>query len=302
MNRNYTVLLVALAGFLLAVLMCVVLYVTSPPTAYAQDTSAKAQAFGWFQWCEPTRTGMFDPIMYPRQPGASHRHIYTGNKSVTAFSTRATLMQGKSTCSFADGTTGGNHSLYWVQDLKLRDGTFAGAAFTTAYYTAWPGIDPNKITVPPAGIKAIIRNVPGSSMQWACAGRDAAIRGLREWPHDCDPNSQRPYVTLNIKYPSCSDGRKDSADHISHLRFPKANGECPVTHPRAIPRLRMGFRFDTWKGKGARLSDGGSPATLAHGDYFNAWNQTKIKKLVRGCIHAELKCWRDPAKRGVFVQ
>ena len=61
----------------------------------------------------------------------------------------------------------------------------------------------------------------------------------------------------------------------------------------------MGVRYDTSKGDGATMSDGISAATGAHADYFNAWNEEKFRELVTGCIHAEIACWRNPAKRGV---
>jgi len=118
----------------------------NPSAAVQNETAPKVG--GWFQWCEYRDTSHDDPIVYRGEPGAAHRHIEFGN-DINAFSTRASLMKQPSSCHFKDGTTRGNHSAYWVQDLRLHDGSHAGGLFSTAYYSAWDGVNPSAIGLPP---------------------------------------------------------------------------------------------------------------------------------------------------------
>lgn len=284
-----------LCAVLSSVVFLTVVFFSDPSTA----ANAEDNEFGWFQWCEYSDTGHDDPIVYPGQPGASHRHVEYG-MDFNAYSTRAKLMATPGECFFEDGTQGGNHSAYWVQDIKLRDGTYAGGVFSTAYYTSWPGAQLFKMEAPPKGIKAVVRDVPGAKIKWACGGRGGGMGGSSNYPHDCDPTSDRPYVSANFVFPSCSDGRKDSADHISHLAFPRDSGRCPASHPTPIPRLRMGVRYDTFKGADARMAsmDDRDPSRYAHADYFNAWNEQNFDFLLKNCIKAQVKCWRKPSKVG----
>src|SRR5262249_56621631 len=54
--------------------------------------------------CAFSHMAMDDPIVYPRQPGASHDHSFVGNTTTNAFSTLRTLRAGSSTCK-RDGET-----------------------------------------------------------------------------------------------------------------------------------------------------------------------------------------------------
>ena len=90
---------------------------------------------GWFQRCALTKTGAFDPIVYPGTPApVGHRHLFFGSTSISPTSTTVSKLQaGSSTCLFEAGTkgtiafpefgaNGGNFSSYWVPDLKVRNG------------------------------------------------------------------------------------------------------------------------------------------------------------------------------------
>jgi hypothetical protein len=63
---------------------------------------------------------------------------------------------------------------------------------------------------------------------------------------------------------------------------------CPRTHPVPVPELTMAIVFPIRNGSHVRLSSG-PPYTL-HADFFNAWNQTSLKKLIQNCIRANREC------------
>src|SRR5215212_11530127 len=107
----------------------------------AQDASAQDSGpepgTGWFQRCALTKTGSFDPIVYPGTPEpVGHRHLFFGSTAISPNSTTVSALQaGNSTCLFEAGTkaatafpefgaNGGNFSSYWVPDLKVRTGTW----------------------------------------------------------------------------------------------------------------------------------------------------------------------------------
>jgi hypothetical protein len=102
---------------------------------------------GWFQRCALTKTGEFDPIVFPGTPEpVGHRHLFFGSTAIShTSSTPSHLQAGSSTCLFEAGTkaattfpefgaNGGNYSSYWIPDLKLRDGNWASGAQLNAYY------------------------------------------------------------------------------------------------------------------------------------------------------------------------
>lgn len=299
MHRLALPMILALLALLAAIPWGTLVVFSNPALAGGARAGKDGVDIGWFQNCTQTRVGYFDPIMYHgTPPPAGHRHLFLGSKAIRYDSSRSDLMSGGSSCVFKDNTTQGNHSGYWVEDLRLRNGSFAGSKKTTAYYTAWPGINPAKVTAPVKGVKIIARDVKKAQVHWGCAGlRRGGIQQFSARPHDCDPTSRRPYVSASIVFPSCSDGRKNSGDHMSHVAYPKAGGACPASHPKPFTRLRMGVRYDTSRGKGAKMADGGDPGTEFHADYFNAWSKTKFHTLLDKCLHASLKCWNDPAKK-----
>ena len=49
--------------------------------------------------CRFSHASRDDPIVYPGEPGASHRHGFYGNRSTDADSTRGSLLGSSSTCA-----------------------------------------------------------------------------------------------------------------------------------------------------------------------------------------------------------
>jgi hypothetical protein len=115
----------------------------------------------WFQRCALTKTGQFDPIVYPNtRPPVGNQKLFYGATAIKYNSTRDSLLAGGTTCRFKDGSSGGNKSGYWVPDLLLRDGTtWASGKQLNAYY-GWgaPSVDPHVIEPFPEGLKMVVRD------------------------------------------------------------------------------------------------------------------------------------------------
>jgi hypothetical protein len=269
---------------------------------------------GWFQRCALTKTGVFDPIVFPNEsPPAGHRHLFFGSTAISpTSSTPRDLQRGSSTCLFEAGTkaattfpkfgaNGGNFSSYWIPDLKLRNGNWASGKQLNAYYRKGASsIDPHTVKPLPRGLKMVIRdrNNSKTDVRWFCSGLTEGNNGIyRERPYDCDPNSAQRYVSARITFPQCGDGRLDSPDHISHMVYAGDNG-CPKSHPHEFVRLFITAKYDTPLGANSRLATAdddkdpahADPGTGFHADWFEGWQPGTLQFFVERCIHAGINC------------
>lgn len=235
--------------------------------------------------CAFSHMNMDDPIVYPRQPGASHDHSFVGNTTTNAFSTLRSLRAGSSTCK-RDGET----AAYWMPTLLLN-GQMITPASATIYYR-------RKTLAPlrafPGGFKMIAGNRLASSPQgmqityWNC-GAASTVPASTEVP-TC-PNTRGQSLRLHVNFPSCWDGRHvDSANHQSHMAY-AVRGACPASHPVAVPAITLIYRYPFTGGNGVTLSSGGRYS--AHADFFNGWRQGTLVSLVNTCLNALRHCGRD---------
>jgi hypothetical protein len=305
----------------LVMLICTIGAVLLAVTVAAQGASAQDDpdpGAGWFQRCSLTKTGTFDPIVFPgTPPPVGHRHLFFGSTAISYTSSTPTDLQaGSSTCLFqadsnaakvfSDGAIGGNYSGYWVPDLLVRNGTWVGdkpldvnATQLTAYYKKGASsIDPQKVAPFPSGLKMVIhdRNNSKTDVKWYCSSTNGeGNNGIyRDRPYDCDTTTPYKSVTARITFPQCGDGRLDSTDHISHMVYAGDNG-CPKDHPYVFPRLFIHAKYDTSLGANAQLApatgDAASdPATGFHADYFEAWKPGTLQYFVDHCIKAGINC------------
>ena len=232
--------------------------------------------------CEYSHAAMDDPIVFPKQPGASHLHTFFGNTSTNAFSTYKSLRASTTTCNETADASG-----YWVPAL-YQNGTFVRPQDVAAYYSA-ANKDPAAIHPFPAGLKMVAGDAHAMAPQapwvttWACAG--AFI-----------PNGQGvPWcigtLSMVILFPDCWDGAHvDSPDHKAHMAYaePPEGGStrtCPKTHPVPVPQIRLEAQYSSSStlgvigGPGTTLSSG--PWYTAHGDFFNAWDQSRLETKIR---------------------
>jgi Domain of unknown function (DUF1996) len=250
---------------------------------------------GWFQRCSLARTGSFDPLVYPnRRPPVGHRHLFFGSTAIRYNSSLSNLRAGGTTCRFENGTSGGNKSSYWIPDLRLRNGNYAGGAQINAYYKKGASsIDAHDIKPFPSGLKMVIhdRNNRQTQVSWFCSGLNGEGNNGRfaKRPYDCDPTTPYKYVTARITFPQCGTGATNSRDHIRHMAYAGDRG-CPKTHPHEFPRLFITAKYDTSRGAGSRMAGGEDTATGFHADYFEAWQPGRLKFFVDACIRGGINC------------
>jgi hypothetical protein len=93
---------------------------------------------------------------------------------------------------------------------------------------------------------------------------------------------------MSIHFPDCWNGKDlDSPDHQSHMAYSE-RGACPAGYPVPVPALTVHVKYAIAGGPGVTLSSG-APYT-AHADFFNAWDQAELTKLVQNCINAQVEC------------
>ena len=258
---------------------------TSEAARPSAPTLRSLQGVNFVSSCRFSHMNMDDPIVYPRQPGASHDHSFVGNTTTNAFSTVRTLRAGSTTCK-RDGET----AAYWMPTLLLN-GQMVPPSGATIYYR-------RKTLAPlrafPAGFKMIAGNRSAASPQgmqityWNC-GAASSVPSSTEVP-TC-PDTRGQSLRLHVNFPSCWDGKHlNSANHQSHVAYPM-RGDCPATHPFALPAISLIFRYPITGGSGVTLSSGGQYS--AHADFFNAWRQGTLTSLVNGCLNALRHCGRD---------
>jgi hypothetical protein len=226
--------------------------------------------------CRPSHVASDDPIVFPGEAGASHQHEFFGNVTTDADSTYRSLRAGATSCRIAADT-----AAYWVPSL-FANGERVAPIKVNAYYLAGRGR--GRIAAFPAGLKVIAGNHDASSPQalaitgWKCSGVQDAR--LSSDPKTCPTGS---HDVLVIRFPDCWNGKDlDSADHKSHMAY-RVAGTCPNAYPVRVPRLSLNVHYDLPGTTGLTLASGSIYS--AHADFFNAWNQTALTRLVRANLN-----------------
>ena len=234
--------------------------------------------------CPASHRAPDDPIFYPGQPGNSHLHEFFGNRTTDANSTPRSLRKGGTTCR-----PRGDRSAYWVPVLFDGQGKPIDVLEGTFYYVS-SHEKRRKLKLWPRGLRVVAGydyGPPGGAARWSCRG--SGIPSDRAIPRCPEGNP----LELLLNFPDCWDGRRrDSADHHEHMAYSVA-GRCPGSHPVEVPGLRYKLLYDSLGGSDVTLSIGADEATLAHGDFFDAWKRSALRHRVRDCLVERVKCGPD---------
>lgn len=262
-------------------------------TTYPVSASHLTQNDAVFQVkCGYVKSARIDPIVYPGQTeaqliaaGLGHQHDFTGNTTTNESSTNASLRAAGTATTSCDLTK--DEAAYWMPTL-YNNGVAVHPTESNTYYVLTPH-DPT-IQVFPAGLQMIAGN--------SAAATEAENPNAR-W--GCEPNNTRygtvPPCTgtgdvnliLLVTFPNCWNGTNpDSADHKSHMAYSDAAGNCPSTHPVAVPRLKVNFHYKTLVGgtynpANISLSSGGQ--VTGHADFMNGWNVSSFDTLAQHCLN-----------------
>jgi hypothetical protein len=252
------------------------------PTA---PTLHALQGVNFVSSCRFSHRLMDDPIVFPASPGMSHDHSFVGNTTTNAYSTLASLRAGSTTCRRSEDT-----AAYWMPTL-LVNGQPVAPRGATIYYRRRAL---SRLRAFPPGLKMIAGNSKATTPQdlrvtyWNCGGQ-AGLPASASVP-SC-PNDRAEGLRLHVNFPNCWDGANlDSADHQSHMAY-SVHGQCPATHPVAVPALSVIFHYSVAGGAGVSLSSGGQYS--AHADFFNAWQQGALTSLTQRCLNALRHCGRS---------
>ncbi|CAN5163419.1 DUF1996 domain-containing protein [soil metagenome] len=226
--------------------------------------------------CVHSHFAAYDPIVFPRQPGAAHEHEFFGSVTTNASSTVQSLVNGANTCSLTDDDSG-----YWFPAM-YEGGERVEADKVSVYYRTMPG-ERDTVTPFPVGFRLIAGNsqstVPQSVVRYNC-GPGTPDKAT---PPKC-PGGE---FNVFLDFPECSNGQLDSTDHKSHMAY-RTLGNCPATHPILLPTIRAIVRYPSNGGNDVAFSSG-SPTTF-HGDFMNAWNPVTLTRVIRDCLIAGVSC------------
>jgi hypothetical protein len=243
--------------------------------------------------CDFSHMNFDDPIVFPGQPGKAHLHAYFGNTAADAMSTADSLRDsGDSTCR--GGTA--NRTAYWAPAVIDADGKPVKPNRLETYYkSGYNGIEPGEVQAFPSGLRMIAGDAKSTSTQthayWGCRANYIGH------PGDIPTCPAGDEVAMVVEFPQCWDGKNlDATDHKSHMAYP-LDGECPATHPVAIPAITMNVVYDNPTGStaGWRLAsdmyDRSMPSGYsAHADWFEAWDPAIAETFVENCINPGVDC------------
>jgi hypothetical protein len=257
---------------------------SGPPAGAKASSMAQLRGVNFVGNCRFSHRAPDDPIVAFRRPGASHDHSFVGNTSTNAFSTLASLRRASTTCMRT-----GETAAYWAPTL-IVDGKPVEPLGATIYYRRRT-LD--AVRAFPPGFRMIAGDALARSAQgrqvtfWNC-GAMAGIPPSSTVP-TC-PGRRATSLRLHVNFPSCWTGRSlDSSNHRSHVAYPM-RGTCPATHPVAVPTISLIMRYPVTGAGAVELSSIGQFS--AHADFFNAWNQGELTRLVDGCLNALRHCGR----------
>lgn len=235
--------------------------------------------------CDHSHFRQVDPIVNPGPSGtpSHHMHEFAANRSTDSDSTYESMVSAGTSCELGADSAG-----YWVPALVGPGGQLVAMDRMTAYYSNRPVMASGQETIsfPPDFRMIAAASYPHS--YWNCVGdSDHSMSSRHMNPPDCGSSQLR----LHIFFPSCWDGRLDSADHKSHVAYGYRDGSvygspgatedyridaCPSTHPLKIPQVRYRIIYPVSDGAQYTLADG---TRSAHADFWNTWDQPTLDAL-----------------------
>jgi hypothetical protein len=262
--------------------------------AVVTGPAAVASSPGWLNKCGYSHSAMNDPIVFPRQPGASHLHDFLGNKSTNARSTLRSMRAAGTTCTLKTDTAG-----YWAPALYrngtrvLPRGSWAGRATRQQIYYRDDNVAPGThIHTIPADLRLVAGQSHamsaaenpelGKEIYWGCSDNSTGKRGAP--PASCSSG----IISLHIGFPNCWDGVRTHRNDTVHVVYPHSY-RCPAKYPTALPRVILRLEYPVGPTTGTITLGSGATYTV-HGDFWNTWQQTRLNRLVADCLNTDKDC------------
>jgi hypothetical protein len=258
------------------------------------------QAGAFRTFCAFSHMAYDDPIIYPNQPGASHLHMFFGNRQANARSTYQSLRSGgDSTCQ------GGplNRTGYWTPTLHNAAGKVVVPEFFEIYYKGSGSESAiRNIRTNPNGLRIVAGFDHAKSTainhKWICG--NYSNNALRI--PNC-PSGEK--LRVELRFPMCWNGRDlDSSDHRGHMAYGTGGGGwvtvqggCPSSHPVQLPEMTLFANFVS-DGNTANwyLSSDRMPGmnhangSTFHADWFGAWDNQVQETWTQKCVRDRRTC------------
>jgi hypothetical protein len=279
-------------------------YATRRVRAERRDTPRQnSDGTGQFRLtCQFSHMSFDDPIVYPRQPGAAHLHVFFGNTAAGHNTTAESIRTvGNSTCT--GGTA--NRTGYWVPAIvDTKDGTPLKPAKMLVYYKS-DSTGGDSIQPFPVGLRMISGNMNSTEAQpntdFGCLGPDGQEARFSHIPRSCPVGW---LVEMTINFPMCWDGvNLDSPDHKGHMSFTKWDNAirrktCPKSHPVNLPGITEKIQYrvledgetSRWRLSSDNYSNDMPGGFSIHADWFNGWDPDIEKTWITNCLKANRDC------------
>lgn len=226
--------------------------------------------------CDLATTGIFDPIVFPKQKMAGHLHQFFGNTSISGMSTTASLVAANATGDATTCSDPADGAAYWVPTLQADGQALTPDEARITY--RWPR-GQGRLRAFPVGFKTLAGDKTATTLQtnsgWRCESDNPTDTPLAAEPPACDANED---IVSVVTFPNCWDGVNAATRNQSHMAFRKG-GTCPTTHPVAVPELQVEVLWPSDGMDHAYTLSSGNTAGL-HADFMNGWNQRALRRQV----------------------
>ena len=286
----------------------------SLPLAFTATYSVTRAGHGNRFGCAVSHFSYDDPILFPGQPGAAHLHMFTGNTSADAFSTKESLGAAeRSSC-----VSGRNNlSSYWIPAFFNEAGEPQIPEFNFFYYkTFLRGQTPK--TLP----EGVIRPIPNGLQMLARPDTKGGHPDVAKWSVKESYLTFSDVVVISLTYPHCVavDGNGEPVldyrdmpgeagtrvnSHVAYQTEPQSEvpNSCPASHPYRIPTLSMKSYYAVDPDSGWYMASDDKARTRLpethpdhlpkghslHGDYFAFWDEDTIDTIVE-CVRIAANC------------
>jgi hypothetical protein len=234
---------------------------------------------------------------------SAHLHTFFGNKSLNSNSTPASLQANAgTTCVLPD-----DHAAYWIPVAcsgpcnPVQGGDPSRGPFTNvvkpvkifAYYFGVP-LSQAKEAQFPIDMQVVGGNANATSeptdktrISFSCGNGGSHSSPVRTHPYDCTSAngvSGTDGVVAIVNFPYCLAGGVFS--------YAGSTGLCPAGYT-TLGQVQIHTHYglnNTGFQNGSKLAFSSGPFYTYHGDFMNGWNQSKLQRLVSGCLNVDRDC------------
>lgn len=277
-------------------LAAVVVFIVAPVSAAWADRGAFVTS------CNYSHSLKDDPIVFPGQAGASHRHDFFGSESTKASSTVRSLRSSPTTCLLKSDT-----AAYWMPTAYLDSRRIRPDRVRAYYFGVAKG---TVVTIPPrlemiAGNRDATTPDENPHVHWFCgAAQDLSIATpLSGHPYDCTRyarnNAFVDGIVAKIDFANCWNGVGTAPSDVAYADHGCPDG-FPYVLPRLILRVHYGImdpcagatpcRWNRAPAENMNLTLSSGTYATYHSDFWNAWHQRPLNRLVRDCLNVHIDC------------